>query len=61
MREEGEFVRIGDNIKVTWKHIGYKRKVRIVVEAPKDIPIHREEVYQAIQRERKAVDAQQKR
>ena len=45
----GESIRIGD-VKVTVvKVVG--NKVRLAVEAPLDMPVHREEVWVAIQKE----------
>lgn len=47
-RKFGESIRIG-NVQVTVLDMRYG-KVRLGVDAPRDIPVHREEVYQAIQR-----------
>ena len=47
-RKVGESIRIGD-VKVVVERIR-DDKVRLGVEAPLDIPVHREEVYQAILR-----------
>lgn len=47
-RKLGESIMIGDAIKVTVVELGGD-KVRIGIEAPRDIPVHREEVYRAIQ------------
>jgi carbon storage regulator len=41
---------IGDNIVITIVDIRGD-KVRLGIEAPSDIPVHRQEVYEAIQRE----------
>ena len=49
-RKLGESIRITDDIKVTF--LGIKgKKIRLGIDAPKDISIHREEVYQIIQRQ----------
>jgi carbon storage regulator len=52
-RREGESVRIGDD--VTVRVLGMKKgQVRIGVAAPKEIPVHREEVYHRISMARAA-------
>lgn len=50
-RKVGQRIRIGDDIII---EIGrYDRgHVRVGVDAPKDVPVHREEVWQAIQQQR---------
>jgi carbon storage regulator len=48
-RKEGEKVQIGDNITLMVVRIT-PTQVRFGIEAPKDIPVHREEIYHLIQR-----------
>ncbi|MBI5816294.1 MAG: carbon storage regulator CsrA [Nitrospinae bacterium] len=49
-RKLGESVTIGDNIKISVIDIK-GRQVRLGIEAPADMTIHREEVYAKIQEE----------
>ncbi len=48
-RKKGESVIIRENIVVTVVEIRGD-KVRLGIEAPKDVPVHRREVYEAIKR-----------
>jgi carbon storage regulator len=51
-RRIGESVVIGDDINITV--LGVKgNQVRLGVNAPKDVPVHREEIYQRIQEEKR--------
>jgi carbon storage regulator len=55
-RRVGETLMVGDDVTVTV--LGVKgNQVRIGVNAPKDVSVHREEIYQRIQKEK--TDAQQ--
>jgi len=51
-RKKNEIIRIGDDIKIVVVEIGNGR-VRIGIDAPKDISIHRQEVYQTIDKSKK--------
>lgn len=50
-RKFNESIFVGDTIKITVVDIRGD-KVRLGIEAPADTPIHREEIYQAIQRDK---------
>jgi len=50
-RKKNESIVINDNIKIVVVEIRGD-KVRLGVEAPKEIPVHRREVYEAILRDR---------
>lgn len=54
-RQRGEVICIGDNIKITIVDIRGD-KVRVGIEAPKELPVHRKEVYDIIRREEKKAD-----
>ena len=50
-RRIGETLMVGDDVTITV--LGVKgNQVRIGVNAPKDVAVHREEIYQRIQKER---------
>ena len=49
-RQRDESIMIGDNVQITVVDIRGD-KVRLGIVAPTEIPVHRKEVYEAIQRE----------
>ena len=49
-RNPGQSIRIGDDIEVTILGLNSHNQVRVGVSAPKSISVHREEIYQRIQR-----------
>ena len=49
-RQRDESIVIGDNVVVTIVDIRGD-KVRLGIDAPGEVPVHRQEVYEAIQRE----------
>jgi carbon storage regulator len=50
-RRIGENLRIGDDVVVTVLSVK-GNQVRLGVEAPKSVPVHREEIFERIKRER---------
>ncbi|TFH67563.1 carbon storage regulator CsrA [Gammaproteobacteria bacterium LSUCC0057] len=57
-RRVGETLIIGDNVSVTV--LGVRgNQVRLGVDAPKDVAVHREEIYQKIQDEKDSSADQQ--
>jgi len=56
-RRVGETLKIGDDVNVTV--LGVKgNQVRIGVDAPKHVSVHREEIYDRIHKENQAADNQ---
>ncbi|MBT8491015.1 MAG: carbon storage regulator CsrA [Deltaproteobacteria bacterium] len=49
-RKLGQTIRIGNEIKITVSDIKGKQ-IRLGIEAPENMAVHREEVYQIIQKE----------
>ena len=54
-RRVGETLMVGDEVTVTVLCVK-GNQVRIGVNAPKEVAVHREEIYQRIQREKNAED-----
>jgi len=52
-RRAGENLRIGANVSVTVLEVK-GNQVKIGIHAPKSLPVHREEIYIRMQKERKA-------
>lgn len=51
----GESINIGDDVQVTI--LGVKgNQVRVGVNAPREVPVHREEIYERIKEEKRAED-----
>jgi len=57
-RQKDESIMIGDDVEITIVDVRGD-KVRLGIAAPKSIPVHRREVYDAIQREKKAAKESQ--
>jgi carbon storage regulator len=56
-RRVGEIIRIGDDISISILEI-QRGQVRIAIDAPRQVPVHREEVYRQVKDEnRQAADA----
>jgi carbon storage regulator len=53
-RVHGESIIIGDDITITIVDVRPCGKVRLGIKAPKDISVHREEVYKAIQADKES-------
>ena len=56
-RKQGESIVVNDDITIVVVEIRGD-KVRLGVEAPKDVPVHRNEVYEAIRRNQKQQEEQ---
>lgn len=50
-RKKNESIIINDNIKIVVVEV-QGDKVRLGIEAPKDVPVHRQEVFEAIKKDR---------
>jgi len=52
-RKIGESIRINNNISITIMDVD-GRSVKVAIDAPRSVPIHREEIFQRIQDENKS-------
>lgn len=52
-RRVGETIMIGDDVAVTVLGV-HGNQVRVGVNAPKEVSVHREEIYERVQKERAA-------
>jgi carbon storage regulator len=59
-RKKYEAIVIRDDIVITVVEIRGDQ-VRLGIEAPKDVPVHRQEVYEAIKRENEQAESQDSR
>lgn len=53
-RKVGQVIQINDNIRIIIQDVQNEHIVRIGIEAPPEIPVHRMEIYNLIQQENKA-------
>jgi len=53
-RKIGQVIRINDDIRIVIQDVQNEHIVRIGIEAPADIPVHRQEIYDLIQQENRA-------
>lgn len=58
-RQRDESIMIGDDVEIIIVDVRGD-KVRLGITAPKSIPVHRREIYDAIQREKKEKEESQK-
>lgn len=59
-RKMDEVIMIGDDIAITVVEVRGD-KVRLGIDAPKGVPVHRKEVYDTIKKERERHDASQEK
>ena len=52
-RRTGETIVIGDDVRLTVLSIRHRNQVRIGVSAPDNVAVHREEIYERIQKEKR--------
>jgi len=59
-RQKDETIMIGDDVEITIVDVRGD-KVRLGITAPKSVPVHRREVYDAIQREKQQQQTEPKK
>ena len=57
-RQKDESIMIGDNVEITIVDVRGD-KVRLGINAPREVSVHRKEVYEAIQREKAEKEKQE--
>jgi carbon storage regulator len=57
-RKPAQSIMIGDDVELTVLSV-HGEKVRLGIQAPSDVPVHRTEIYREIQRERGLADGQE--
>ena len=50
-RKKGERIMIGDDIVITIVSLPNRERVQVGIDCPPSVPVHREEVYEAIKRQ----------
>jgi len=53
-RKIGQVIRINDDIRIVIQDVQNEHIVRIGIEAPPEIPVHRQEIYDLIQQENRS-------
>ncbi len=51
-RQEGESIMIGDDVEIKLLHVSSSGKVKLGIEAPREIPVHRTEIWIKIKKEK---------
>ncbi len=59
-RYKDQSIYIGDDIVITVVDVRGDR-IRLGIEAPADVPVHREEIYQAIKRDKLSFQTEEKK
>ena len=53
-RKAGDVICIGDDVRIVIQEVHAGQGVRIAIDAPVDVPVHRLEIYRLIQQENQA-------